>query len=109
LTDILYEINDLEIKIKAISKDENTLLSLLDSNHEKIQSLVVDCMAYLYGGHYRNYYFENIYNGNLVEASIGALMRIYGNKILDEIAIEKCTHTTVEIIKEYKEQDKEME
>jgi hypothetical protein len=109
LTDVLYEINDLGIKIKTAAKDENTLLNLLNTDSEKIKHLVIDCMAALYGGHYRNFYFENIYNGNLIDASVGALARIYGNKILDEIEIEKCTNAAMEIINEYKELYGDME
>ncbi|MDR0424136.1 MAG: hypothetical protein LBH39_01530 [Clostridiales Family XIII bacterium] len=51
---------------------------------------------------YRDYYFENIYSGNLIDASIGALMRIYGSKILDEIEMGKCTDEAIETIIEYK-------
>ena len=101
LKDILYDIIDIGIKIKPGTKDENALLHLLDTNNEKVNDLVVDCMAALYTGHYRNFYFENIYNGKLIDASVRALMRIYGNKILNEIKIEKCTNKAIEIIKEY--------
>ena len=103
LKDILYDINDLGVKIKAGTKDENTLLNLLDTNNEEVKCLVVDCMATLYAGYYREFYFENIYNGKLIDASVRALIKIYGNKIYDEIQIEKCTNKTIEIIKEYKE------
>jgi hypothetical protein len=45
----------------------------------------------------------------LIDASVGALIRIYGNGILDDIELGKCTDETMEIIKDYRELYKETE
>ena len=100
---ILSDIDDLKIKDKTGTKDEKLLLKFLETDDQNIKNLVIDCMARLYAGHYRNYYFENIYTGKLVDASVRALLRIYGNRILDEIKVEKCTQETLEILNEYGE------
>lgn len=101
---IIYDIKDLGIKDKIGTKREKTLINLLNTNDENIKHSILDCMARVYGGHYRdkykNFCFENIYNGKLIEESIYGLTGMYGYKILDEIKIEKCTKEVIEIINE---------
>jgi hypothetical protein len=103
IDNILYSIKDLEIKDDIGTNNEKILLKLLEMNNQDLNDSIIDCMARLYAGHYKDYYFENIYNGKSVNVSVDALLRIYGDKILTEIKIEKCTDETIRIINEYRE------
>jgi len=103
---IIYDIDDLKIKDKIGTKREKVLINLLNTNDERLRNSILYCMVRLYGGHYkykyREYCFENIYNGKLIEDSINCLIDIYGYIILDEIKIEKCTNEVIKIINEYR-------
>ncbi|MHC6202948.1 hypothetical protein ACYULU_07120 [Breznakiellaceae bacterium SP9] len=105
INDILYRIGDLNITDKAGTKYEKILNKLLQSNDIEIICNTINCMACLYKGHYRDYYFENLYNNNnevIQEACLSALVKIYGYKILNEIDINKCKDKIIERInKEY--------
>jgi hypothetical protein len=106
IKDILYSIEDLKITDKTGTKYEKVLNNLLKSNDIGIICNAIDCMARLYKGHYRNYYFDNIYNNNdenIQEACVTALIKIYGYKIINEIDINKCKGKIIEIINGYKE------
>ena len=107
IKEIIYDINDLGIKDKIGSKGEKTLIKLLNTNDESVKDTILNCMARLYGNHYKDKYkefcLENIYNGKIIEDSVLYLNLTYGNKILDEIKQEKCTNEAIKIINKYKE------
>jgi hypothetical protein len=105
LSDIRY--SDYNIKGKIEPKDEQVIKSFLETENDEIKSLVIGIIAELYGGQYRDYYFYCIYeekNIEVVESSIQALLHIFGDKILDEIKINKCTKEKLELINKYKDE-----
>jgi hypothetical protein len=105
IKDILYSIEDLNITDKTGTKHEKLLNKLLQSTDSEIISLTIRCLANLYKGQYRNYYFGNIYNNDnekMQEDCINALIKIYGYKIINEIDVNKCKDKIVETINEYK-------
>jgi hypothetical protein len=103
IKEILYDIGELKIKDKVGTKNERKLLELLEMNNHDLNGSIIYCMSKLYKGHYRDFYLENIYNEKLVDESLEALHRIYGEKILTEIEMEKCTNVTIEKINEYRD------
>jgi hypothetical protein len=104
---ILDDINDLRIKEKVGTKNEKTLLNLLNTNDENLKKSILYCMVRLYGGYYKEKYrifcFDNIYNGKFIDESLLFLRGEYGDKVLDEIIKEKCTDEVIKKIEEYKE------
>jgi hypothetical protein len=99
LSDIRY--SDYNIKGKIEPKDEQVIKNYLETGNDEIKSLLIGIIAELYGGQYRDHYFQWIYenkNIEIAEESLQALLRIYGDKILNEIELNKCTKETVELI-----------
>jgi hypothetical protein len=104
--EILCGIYSLEIRGEAGTRDEKLLNELLVSRNEEIRVSVIDCIAALYGGRYRDYYFETIYNNEsdaIADACIRGLIKTYGYKILKKIDIKKCNTKTIEMINEFQE------
>ena len=104
---ILCDINELRIKDKTGTEDEKMLLNLLETNDEILKISIINCMSVLYGGYYRDYYFQMIYNdesNDITETCIRALLRIYGDEILNEIKTEKCSSETIKVLNEYRDE-----
>ncbi|GHU37836.1 hypothetical protein FACS1894172_21410 [Spirochaetia bacterium] len=98
---------DLKIRDKTGTKEEEILKSYLQSNDADLIITTIGCISELYQGNYRNLFFETIYNGGnieIIESCIYALMRIYGDSIINEISTEKCDQETNKFIEYMKEE-----
>ena len=105
LTDIRYV--EFRLKGKKIDpKNEHLIKKILEIDDDEIKCFTIGIVSELFGGQYRDYYFQWIYEGkniNIAEECIMALLGIYGDKVLDEIEVDKCTKETIKLINEYKE------
>jgi hypothetical protein len=108
ICDIFDKINELNIAGVTGTREEKQIAHYLQSGNDELACAAIPVASVLYRGAYRNYFFETLYKGESaekVEACLYALLRIYGNKIVQEIQMNRCNEMAASIINDYMNDD----